>query len=196
MISKRFYSIDTNNRKTSNTMLFLLFTSILFQFSCNNTSIEKIKIAEQESTMPVERGINVSIKYTDAGYTKAKVFAPVLERYDLPEKQQSEMPKGITAYFYNDNHKITSYLKSKYAMRDDRNQMMYAKNEVIVVNNRGDTLRTDELTWDERMNKIISQKFVKITTPDQIIMGTGLESNTEFTKYRVFNITGIISLRK
>jgi hypothetical protein len=64
------------------------------------------------------------------------------------------------------------------------------------VNNKGDTLRTELLTWDESTQKIYTDKFIRITTPEQIILGDGLESNTEFTEYKIFKIRGTISLKK
>ncbi|MFN4082666.1 MAG: LPS export ABC transporter periplasmic protein LptC [Bacteroidia bacterium] len=176
--------------------LYLYILILLAVVSCVNNKTETIKIATEPSKLPVERGINISINYTDSGYIKARVFAPVLERYNNEERFESEMPNGITAYFYDNNGKINSYIKSKYAIRNDRNRTMIARKDVIVVNNKGDTLRTEELIWDEKTDKIYTDKNVNITTPDQLIIGTGLESNSSFTWYRVFNIKGIVKLKQ
>ena len=73
---------------------------------------------------------------------------------------------------------------------------MTVKNEVIVVNIKGDTLRTESLVWDEKTNKINTTDNVKITTPDEIIYGEGLESNTAFSEYKIYKITGILSIKK
>lgn len=174
----------------------LVFILLLTLTCCNNNKIDKVKVAASPKDVPLERGINISINYTDSGYVKARVFAPILERYSNDERQENEMKKGITAYFYEKNGKITSYIKSKYAVRKEKERVMIARNDVVVVNIKGDTLRTEELIWDEKTDKITSDKYVKITTPDQIIMGTGLESNTNFSWFKVFNITGIVSLKQ
>jgi LPS export ABC transporter protein LptC len=105
------------------------------------------------------------------------------------------MKKGITAYFFT-NNKITSYIKSKYAVRDDRARTMTVKDSVIVVNIKGDTLRTETLVWSEKTNKINTNDAVKITTPTETIYGEGLESNTDFSTYKIFKIKGIINLKK
>jgi LPS export ABC transporter protein LptC len=109
---------------------------------------------------------------------------------------ETEMRQGITAYFYESNGRVTSYIKSKYAIRNERERTLIARKDVIVINNKGDTLRTEELIWDEKTDRIFSEKFVKISSPDRIILGSGLESNTAFSKFRVLNITGIISLKE
>ncbi len=174
-------------------LTFSIITSIL---ACKNDNIEKIQILTASDNLPIEVGTNILLNYTDSGLVKAKVFAPTLERFDNDKSNQSIMKKGITAYFYNNQKKITSYIKSKYAIRDDRARTMTVKNDVIVVNIKGDTLRTELLIWDEKTNKINTNEAVKITTPDEIIYGDGLESNTEFSQYKIFKIKGIISLKK
>ena len=146
--------------------------------------------------MPVETGHIVQINYTDSGIMKARLFAPLMERYSNDEKNYTEMKKGITAYFFNKNRKIDSYLKAKYAIRYEREKRMVAKNDVVLVNTKGDTLNTELLNWDEQIQRIYSDKAVRITTPDEIIMGEGFESNTEFNAYKIFKIKGTISLKK
>lgn len=190
-------SINMTNSTFKKTILIAVFIAeiILFQ-SCKNDNIEKIQVLTASDNLPLEVGTNIILNYTDSGFVKAKVFAPILERYDNEKSNQSIMKKGITAYFYNKDKKITSYIKSKYAIRNDRLRTMTVKNEVIVVNIKGDTLRTESLVWDEKTNKINTSDNVKITTPDEIIYGEGLESNTAFSEYKIFKITGILSIKK
>jgi LPS export ABC transporter protein LptC len=177
-------------------MRFILVVTSLAFMACGGKKIDKVKIAASNKEMPIEVGSNISISYTDSGYLKAKVFAPLLERYSSEVRMETEMRQGITAYFYDNNGKISSYIKSKYAIRDESSRTLTARKDVFVVNNKGDTLRTEELIWDEKADRIYSEQFVKITSPDRIILGSGLESNTAFTKFRVLNITGIISLKQ
>lgn len=190
-------SINMTNSTFKKTILIAVFIAeiILFQ-SCKNDNIEKIQVLTASDNLPLEVGTNIILNYTDSGFVKAKVFAPILERYDNEKSNQSIMKKGITAYFYNKDKKITSYIKSKYAIRNDRLRTMTVKNEVIVVNIKGDTLRTESLVWDEKTNKINTSDNVKISTPDEIIYGEGLESNTAFSEYKIFKITGILSIKK
>lgn len=175
--------------------LFACIFTLFALVSCTSREIEQ-KVLNERLNLPLETGKNIFITYTDSGYTKAKVYAPMLERYASDSRNETVMRNGITTYFYNKDKKIESYLKSKYAIRYDREKKMIARNDVILVNNKGDSLRTEELIWDEAKQQIHSDKFVRITTKDEIIMGDGFESNTEFTQYRIFSIRGIISLKK
>ncbi len=168
----------------------------ILAISCSMDDADKVKVMTDRRNMPLETGKNMVIHYTDSGYIKAKIFAPVMERYANEERNETVMKQGMTAYFLNKNKKVESYLKSKYAIRQDRERKMVASDDVILVNNKGDTLRTELLTWDESTQKIYTDKFIRITTPEQIILGDGLESNTEFTEYKIFKIRGTVSLKK
>jgi LPS export ABC transporter protein LptC len=179
-----------SNHSTYKTIAFL----ILLLSSCTSEE-DQSRIMNERINLPSETGKNVYITYTDSGYAKAKIFAPIMERYVTDERNETVMRKGITAYFYNKNRKVDSYLKSKYAIRNDREKRMTARNDVTLVNNKGDTLFTEELIWDETKQMIHSDKFVRIVTPTEIIKGTGFESNTEFTKYKIINFSGTISLQ-
>lgn len=179
------------------TRLVALYVFILLvAAACGTKEIDKVKVAVSVKELPLEVGSNITINYTDSGFLKAKIFAPLLERYASENRMETEMRQGITAYFYESNGRVTSYIKSKYAIRNERERTLIARKDVIVINNKGDTLRTEELIWDENTDRIYSEKFVKISSPDRIILGSGLESNTAFSKFRVLNITGIISLKE
>lgn len=180
----------------SMTKSLLIVIGFFLTAACGVNDADKVKVMTDRRNMPLETGKNMVINYTDSGYVKAKIFAPMMERYANEERNETVMKQGMTAYFLNKNKKVESYLKSKYAIRLDRERKMVARDDVILVNNKGDTLRTELLTWDETTQKIYTDKFIRITTPDQIILGDGLESNTEFTEYKIFKIRGTINLKK
>ncbi len=82
---------------------FLLIFTLFLLVSCGNKDVDKVKISASSGPLPVEKGVNIAISYTDSGYLKARVFAPLLERFSSEDKLESVMKKGITAYFYGPN---------------------------------------------------------------------------------------------
>jgi LPS export ABC transporter protein LptC len=168
---------------------------LLATVSCGN-DFEKIKIMSEPNSLPVEKGKNIDITYTDMGQLTARITAPEILRFSNEIKNYTEMPAGIKVVFYNAQQQPESSLRAGYAIRYDREKRMLARDNVVLVNQKGDTLRTEELNWDEASQKIHSDKFIRITTQDEIIMGTGFESNPEFTQYRINQISGTISLKE
>jgi len=87
---------------------------------------------------------------------------------------------------------ITSHITAQYAKLFEADERWEAKNNVIAVNQKGDTLKTEYLVWDDKRHKIYSDQFVKIIQKDQVFTGIGFESNADFSEYRFKNLKGHI----
>ena len=96
--------------------------------------------------------------------------------------------------FSTERMEVKSKLTADYGVRYEREQKMEARKNVIVTNEKGDKLNTEHLIWDEKKQKLLSNEDVKITTKDEIIFGKGFEANEDFTKYKIFNLKGTISI--
>ena len=68
------------------------------------------------------------------------------------------------------------------------------RDSVVWKSVEGDTLETEELFWDERREKIYSNKFVVITRPDEVIYGHGFEADQDFSYSRINAIEGRIKV--
>ena len=49
----------------------------------------------------------------------------------------------------------------------------------------GDKLETEILFWNQNNDLIYTDRFVKITNEDEIIQGTGFESDSRLTKRKI-----------
>ena len=170
----------------------ILFFAALFFSSCEN-DIEKIKQVSRLNDTPIERAENIDVLYSDSGFVKMKLTAPVLERYEDSKDPYIVFPKGMKTLFYDRMLNVTSRLSAEYGIRYEYSQRMEARKNVEVINEKGDKLNTEHLTYDQSDGKLRSDEFVKITTDKEIIFGTGLEANEDFSKYRIFNIKGILN---
>ena len=173
------------------TVLILLFSIRVFA-SCEN-DIEKVKLLSDHKIAPVETASVIRIIYSDSAKVQMEISAKELNRFET-ENPYIEMPKGFQANFFDDSMHVKSKLTADYGIRYERDQKMEARKNVVVVNEKGETLNTEHLIWDERTEKLRSDEFVKITTKGEIIMGTGFEANQDFSKYKIFNIKGTIPI--
>lgn len=174
--------------------LFCLTSGMLLMSACEN-DIEKVSLVTGKQKLPVETSTQLELLYSDSARVKVKVTTPLLNRF-AGDKPYTELPKGVDIKFYDQNLQVTSTLTSKYAIRRDGEGIMEARNDVVVVNEKGEKLNTEHLVWNERTQKITSDEFVKITTPDKIIFGKGFEANQNFTNYKIFKISGTITIDK
>ena len=167
---------------------------LLLLVACEN-DIEKIKLVGSGKNEPVERAVNIRLLYSDSAHVKVELTAPVMEHF-VGEKTYLEMPKGLKAVFYTEQLAVKSKLTADYGIRYEAEQKMVVRKNVVVINEKGNQLNTEYLEWDEKQQKLLSNEFVKITTKDEIMYGTGFEANQDFSKYRIFNIKGTLSLKK
>ena len=174
-------------------LFFLALLSALLS-ACEN-DLEKVNLVAGKKALPVETSSGLTILYSDSGKVKVKISAAEMHRF-VADSPYTEMPSGVKVEFFNQDLKVSSTLTSNYAVRKDREFVTEARGDVIVVNEKGEKLNTELLTWDERTSKIFSSEFVKISTPDKIIFGNGFEANQDFTNYKIFNIKGTITIDK
>jgi LPS export ABC transporter protein LptC len=173
--------------------LFAFVISIFLLTGCSNTS-EEIKLIQSRANVNIEKGTGVEINYSDKGMIRIKALAPTATRFNK-EKAYLEFSDGIKILFYNSMHQVESTLTAKYATAYENSNAMTARDSVVVINNKGEILNTDELIWDEQKKIIYSNSFVKITTADEIIYGNGMTANENFTDYVIKHITGKIKVK-
>ena len=173
---------------------FIFTISLLLTFLACETDIEKVKIVTAKDSSPIESAKDAEIIYSDSAIVKVKITAPQLDRY-IDKDPYIELPKGVEILFYNDDLEVASQLTANYAVSYEDEGKMEAKGNVVLINEEGEKLNTEHLIWDEKKELIYSNEFVKVTTADEIIMGEGFESNQNFTKFKIKNIQGTITIK-
>ncbi|MCB0402792.1 MAG: LPS export ABC transporter periplasmic protein LptC [Flavobacteriales bacterium] len=171
----------------------LLAIGILF--SCVN-DVEQVESLTKQEKIPINKGRNVELIYSEKSDVKVKVTAPLMEEYGTEENKYIEMREGIKVLFYDSLVQVISTLTSNYAIHRVGERVMEAKDDVVVINDKGEKLNTEHLIWNEDSAKIYSDEFVKITTQDEIIMGEGMEANQDFSKWKIHKIKGTINIKE
>lgn len=171
----------------------LLLILIVFLISCKR-DLEKVQQFALKSDFATESVTGVQIVYTDSGALKAKVEAKLLQHFPYSKEPYMLIPKGLYATFYDLNQEPNAMVSAGSGIYYEAKKEMHLKENVMLVNTKGDTLKTEYLIWDEANEKIRTDHFVKIITPDEVIFGDGFESNQNFTEYRIRKIRGTLKL--
>jgi LPS export ABC transporter protein LptC len=180
-----------------NTLRWLILLVFPLLLSSCVSDIKKINEIASQKEIGDENGSNVEVNVMEEGYVRVKIQAPETLRH-MNGENKTEFNKGVKAFTYNPQHKVESWLTAKNAvLQEQQDQVIWmkVKNDVIVVNSKGEKLNTEELTWDAKAKKISSDAFVKITTKDEIIFGNGFVSNEDFSEYTIKKITGTIAVK-
>ena len=130
--------------------------------------------------------------YSDSATMKLKMEAPILLEFESMDK---EFPTGIYLEFYDKKGNIESTIEANYCYYYYSRNEYKATGDVVVKSiEPKQILSTEELFWNEKTAKIHTDKFVTIETEDQIMMGTGLEADQDFSTYTILKGSGNISL--
>ena len=173
--------------RISKKILFILF-SILLLFSCSDGKIKpKIDLTIEEENIPIQESWNSKILFTENGKLKGILYTDYLEAYNKPREKLLE---NVKVEFFNSSGKKTSQLTSKRGRIDDLTQNMYAIDSVVAINDSAKVkLESEELMWRKKDEKIVSDKFVRITTETEVIEGYGLVSDQSIENYVIKNVT-------
>jgi LPS export ABC transporter protein LptC len=175
--------------------VFTVLSAIVMLCSCKN-DIDVINALTEVSNLPSQSIKNIETVYTDSGKIQIRFRASELQRFSNLEEPYIEFPMGIEVIFYDKNQKPESQLTAKYAIYYEAEDLWEARDSIIAINNIGEILSTELLFWDEKKELIYTNKFVKITTEDEMIWGEGLEANQEFTDWKIKKPKGTIFFEK
>lgn len=173
--------------------IFVIITGMLF--SCSNSMEEVNKIVEDNSSAG-EISENVTLYFSDKGNTKIKLEAPILQKISVVSEEKKNSfesnlicPQGMLVTFYDSTGVEQSQLVSNYGKLLSKDQYLMVKDSVVFTNPKKEKLETNLLHIFFNKDSITTDKEVKITTKEGVIVGNGLTSNTNFTKYQMHSIT-------
>ncbi len=159
--------------------------------SCKN-DMKKIQELTAVDTLPNEIIKNIELRYVDSGRITSLLKSPLLYAFSSPDAK-TVFPQGLEVYFYDKQMKPIASLISSYGINYSNEKRIEVKNNVVLINmEKGEKLETEELIWDQRKGKIFTEANIKITTPDKIIFGRGLESDENLQKRIIKNVSGEI----
>jgi LPS export ABC transporter protein LptC len=150
---------------------------------------------QADTLLFTQEGSNVTINYNDSGRLKAKIFAKQLIGYKKDGNDIVRMPKGVTGNFYNDDGKVESYLSAEKGISYQTQKITEVSQNVVVMNNKGEKLNTEKLIWDQKKQIIYTDKFVRITTKNEILTGEGMESKQDFSDWVIKKPRGVINIQ-
>lgn len=169
--------------------------AIVFVAGCEN-DLKEVKRLSYQGKTGIERADTIEILYSDSAVVRVRILAPLMFIHLGIENPHREFPNGIHVDFFDRYKQPTSFLTAKKAYHYEKQGRVDLKDSVCVWNTKQERLETSELFWDERAERIYSNKNVKISTPTETIYGKGFRSNVDFTDWQIDSVSGIIRADK
>jgi len=166
-----------------------VFTVTIF-FSCKNNFKEVQNIGVLGSN-PITIAENINAKYTDSGRLKSNLLSKKMRDFSNREFGFFEFPEGVNFTIYDDDGNKSNVI-ADHAIIYDETDLIDLQGNVVLTTHKRDTLFAEQLFYDQVREWMFTNQPVKFRTEDRIINGVGFDSNKDFTKAQVLEITGVI----
>jgi LPS export ABC transporter protein LptC len=169
----------------------VLFFALIF-LSCDR----KMDVIEKSDILllPSLTEKDFQTEYSDSAKLQLVMSASLMERYTNVKPPYTEFKNGIRVLFYDGHKDPVASFTSKYARYSDEKKLWELKDSVVAINEKNERLETELLYWDQEKELVYTDRAVRITSEDEIVVGIGLESDPRFTRWWIKDVRATISI--
>ncbi|SMC82311.1 LPS export ABC transporter periplasmic protein LptC [Moheibacter sediminis] len=184
-------SLLRNKNHVSIKKRFIPFIILTFYFAACN-SVPEVDLTKRKTNFPDRTLINAHIYYKDSGRIVLDLRSPLIEEYSMIDTPYMKFPKGLELDFYNKKSDTPGYLRANWATASEMRGWYEGRGDVLVINEKGDTLKTQKLFWNKKTRKIFTQDTVFLISKmgDSLQANNGLEATDDLKEYTLFNNQG------
>ena len=191
-------SSNQNNRtylKTLNiTAAFLAAVMFVLFPACSGKDKKLAEAISENDTLPSMKSLGVTTLISDSGITRYKIVAEEWLIHDKKNPPYWAFEKGVYLEKFDTLFRVDASIKADTAYYHEKKKLWELRGHVQILSQRGDRFQTDLLFWDEKKEKVYSDKFIQIEQEDKVIKGYGFESNQDLSEYEIKNTTGIFTI--
>ena len=175
-------------------LVFAVFILCFLLTACSKGKTVMDSVALDVQTLPLMHSEVVSSLISDFGVTRYRLAAKVWDVYDSPQPQDSYwyFPKGIYVEKFDSVFEVEGSIESDTAYYYDKKSLWHLIGNVKAMNLQKEKFETQEMFWDEKLQKIYSDQLIRIEKVDStVVWGKGFESDQFLTNYHIFKTYGI-----
>ena len=173
----------------------LLYFSISYLFLLSCSLDTKTQSIPEDYGGPVIEMYNSTTSYSDNSRLRLKLNS---KEYFVYKNENEEYPQGLFMEIYStEEKKIIATFVANHVIKFYKDNYYKATGNVILINlETKDVLNTEELLWYPEKEKFVTDKFLTIKTDDELHKGEGMESNQDFSSYRIIKPMGSIQFEE
>mgnify|MGYP002900093384 CR=1 FL=1 len=181
-------------RSLSITIAFGAVVMLLLFSACSGRHKDMGAAITERDSLPVMDTKGVMTLISDSGVTRYRINTEEWLVFDRKNPPYWAFEKGVYLEKFDSLFHIDASIKADTAYYYEKKKLWELRSNVHIRSQRGDKFDTDLLFWDEKQERVYSDKFIRIEQEDKIITGYGFESNQQMTEYQIYNNTGIFTV--
>lgn len=176
---------------TSITIALAAMVMLLLFSSCSGRNKEMGEAITERDSLPVMDTKGVTTLISDSGVTRYRINTEEWLVFDRKSPPYWAFEKGIYLEKFDSLFQIEASIEADTAYFYNKEELWKLVGNVHIQNLKGEKFDTELLYWDQRKQKVYSDKFIRIEQPDRIITGRGFDSNQQMTVYTIHQPEGI-----
>ena len=156
---------------------------------CQN-DLDKVAAIEVELNAPDRITSTAEYLYSDSGRVTNRLRAGRIAEWSTGERKRTEMSDGVELVFFDRKGEEQSKLTARRGLILPKEKRMEVYEQVVFVNEKGERLETEQLTWYQESARVRTDKAVRVQRGPDVIHGMGLDAAEDFSSYVIHRITG------
>lgn len=167
--------------------VMLLFLTL----ACSGEHKEVVEVTFDPETTYTMKTTGVISLISDSGVTRYRANAREWLVYGKAQEPYWYFPKGIYVEKFDSLFQTEASIVADTAYYYDKQGLFQFVGQVEVKSLQGERFETEELFWNQKEDKVYSDRFIRIEQEDKIITGVGFESNQNMTRYTIRESRGV-----
>ncbi|MDR2388431.1 MAG: LPS export ABC transporter periplasmic protein LptC [Tannerellaceae bacterium] len=164
--------------------------------SCSGEQKETVEVVFDPEHTYTMKTTKVSTLVSDSGITRYRANADVWLVYGKANEPYWYFPEGLYLEHFDTLFHVKSSIKADTAYYFEKQELWKGIGNVEMKSLDGEYFTTSLIFWDQKLQKIYSDKYIRIEQQDKVITGIGFESNQSMTEYKIFDTTGIFPVNE
>ena len=169
-------------------VMFILFSA------CSGKNKNLADAISENDTLPSMTSLGVTTLISDSGITRYKIVTEEWTIFDKKNPPYWAFEKGVYLEKFDTLFNIDASIKADTAYYYEKKKLWELRSNVQIQSQRGDKFETELLFWNEKEEKVYSDKYIRISQEDKVITGYGFESDQNLTEYQIKNTTGVFTV--
>ncbi len=171
-------------------VLYWIVAGLSILAACNEDSQNPDDFKDFEG--PVMEASDIELFYSDSAVVRIRLTADRQLDYESGDR---EFPEGVYIEFFDKEEVRSSSIRANHGYFNKKENKYTATGDVVVRNYQTEEkLETEVLYWEPNKKEIYTNRYVEITSGDEVLMGEGLVSDESFTSYEILKPKGTFSL--
>ena len=164
---------------------------LLLTPACGGEHKEVVEVTFDPETTYTMKTTGVISLISDSGVTRYRANAKEWLVYGKAKEPYWYFPEGIYVEKFDSLFQTEASIVADTAYYYDKQGLFRFIGQVEVKSLQGEHFETEELFWNQKEDKVYSDRFIRIEQEDKVITGVGFESNQNMTRYTIRQSRGV-----